>query len=46
MGHEEPRTAYNNAYMRDGREEMRKRNATRSEKELSDTLAGAPVQVA
>ena len=45
-GQEDFRTADHAAYLREGREEVRKRNAQRSEEALEETLAGAPVQVA
>ena len=34
------------AYLREGKEEVMKRNANRKEEALVETLAGAPVQVA
>ena len=45
-GQEEFRTSYHATYMREGREEARKRNTLRSDEALEETLEGAPVHVA
>ena len=45
-GKEEFRTAGHAAYLRDGREDVRKRDVMRSEETLEETLSGAHVQVA
>ena len=43
-GQEEFRAAYHQAYLREGRDEVQKRNFLKEEEALVETLTGAPIQ--